>query len=114
MDLMVLSTGFCTPAMAETWWRQVERDEWVGGSPGGHSNECFSKNFLPLLAQLMSCWSSSINVPPVHLVLVLVVGLFAAVKLGDDLELSDWFLSLLLFAGGMVIFLYMREGLWTR
>ena len=50
----------------------------------------------------MSCWSSSIKVPPVRLVSVLVAGLFAAVGLGDDLEFSDWFLSLLLLAVGIL------------
>jgi hypothetical protein len=39
----------------------------VGGSPGGHSRECFSRYFLPSNESLVSCRSSTYHgctVPP--------------------------------------------------
>ena len=64
MDLIVLIVCFGKPAITEIWCRQVARDVWVRGSPGGHNSECFSKNFLPSNGSLMSCRSyKMIEVP---------------------------------------------------
>ena len=32
----------------------------VGGSPAGHNSKCFSRNFLPSFASLMSCLASGV------------------------------------------------------
>ena len=69
----------------------------MAGSPGGQSNECFSRNFLPSLESFMS-WCSSINVGgPLRL----VFGLVAVLRFGELLLLSRVGLSLLVIAGGI-------------
>jgi nitrate reductase NapE component len=88
--------------MAEIWWRQVDKDEWDGGSPGGHKSECRSRYFLPPNASCMSCCSSKSRELPFLLVSVLVVGLLAAGGFGEALGFSVWFLSLVAIAGGIL------------
>ena len=56
---------------------------------GGHSNECFSKYFLPSVASFISCCSSDMGLPPVRLVSVLVVGLLPKLVFDADLGLSN-------------------------
>ena len=75
-------------------------DACVAGSPGGHSNKCFSKNFLPSVMLFMSCSSSRIGASPFFL----VVGLFIVGRApGEATGLSAWFLPFFPFVGGILV-----------
>jgi hypothetical protein len=62
--LMAFTTGFATPAIADTWCRQVAMEACVGGSPAGHNSKCFSRKSLPSFASFMSCWGSGVEELP--------------------------------------------------
>ena len=89
------------PLTAEIWCKHIERDWWEVGSPGGQSSECFSKNFLPSYASLMSCSSSGMARVPV----LQVLGHVAVCEFGLSISLSVLLGGLFLEAavGGMVV-----------
>ena len=87
MAQMALRIVFCTPGIAEIWCKQVARDMWVGGSPGGQSSESSSRYFLPSRESLTSWWYSTMVDWPVQW----VFGLVAVFKFGLSGSLSDWF-----------------------
>ena len=68
----------------------------MGGSPAGHSRECFSRNFLAS-SESMSCWSSAGVSGP----FLRVFGLVADPGLGELLFSSAVDLSLFGAEGGI-------------